>query len=169
VRLEAGQAKVIYDDAKQTPQKLAEAVDKLGFQASVLSVTDAPRPTLYVEGITDRAAARKVEKALKALKGVTGVTVDPGAEVYVQYDPRWCSPRIWWQLWREPASGLASAHGDEPSPAICRTRRPPSGDAGQDGHRSEGRSSRCPYACGAGAARRRPALTGRVSSRWRCP
>jgi len=93
VRLEAGQAKVIYDDAKQTPQKLAGAIDTLGFQASVLSVTDAPRPTLYVEGITDRAAARKVEKALKALKGVTGVTVDPGAEVYVQYDPKVVQPQ----------------------------------------------------------------------------
>ena len=86
VRLESGQAKVIYDDAKQTPDKLAAAIDRLGFQAAVLSVTDAPKPTLYVEGVSDRAAARRVEQALKAVKGVTAVTVDPGTEVYVQFD-----------------------------------------------------------------------------------
>jgi copper chaperone CopZ len=42
VRLETGQAKVIYDDTTQTADKLAAAIDKLGFKASVLSVTEAP-------------------------------------------------------------------------------------------------------------------------------
>ena len=50
VKLETGEAKVIYDDSKQTPEKLAAAVDKLGFQASVTGVAAAPRPTLYVDG-----------------------------------------------------------------------------------------------------------------------
>ena len=93
VRLETGQAKVIYDDVKQTAEKLAAAIDRLGFRASVLSVTDAPRPTLFVEEINDRASARKVERALRAVSGVTAVTVDPGAEVYVQYDPRVAQPK----------------------------------------------------------------------------
>ena len=43
VKLETGQAKVIYDDTTQTPEKLAAAIDKLGFKASVVSVADAPR------------------------------------------------------------------------------------------------------------------------------
>lgn len=43
VTLESGQAKVTYDDTKQTPQKLASAIDMLGFKASVASVADAPR------------------------------------------------------------------------------------------------------------------------------
>ncbi len=43
VKLETGQARVIYDDTKQTPEKLASAIDMLGFKASVVSVADAPR------------------------------------------------------------------------------------------------------------------------------
>ncbi len=42
VRLETGQARVVYDDSKQTPEKLAAAIDKLGFKASVVSVAEAP-------------------------------------------------------------------------------------------------------------------------------
>lgn len=42
VKLETGQAKVIYDDTKQSPEKLAAAIDRLGFKASVVSVTEAP-------------------------------------------------------------------------------------------------------------------------------
>jgi len=42
VKLETGQAKVIYDDTKQTPEKLAAAIDKLGFKASVVGVTETP-------------------------------------------------------------------------------------------------------------------------------
>ena len=42
VKLETGQARVIYDDTKQTAEKLAAAVDKLGFRASVVSVAEAP-------------------------------------------------------------------------------------------------------------------------------
>jgi len=42
VTLESGLAKVIYDDTKQTPEKLAAAIDKLGFKASVVSVAKAP-------------------------------------------------------------------------------------------------------------------------------
>jgi copper chaperone CopZ len=43
VTLESGQAKVVYDDTTQTPEKLAGAIDKLGFKASVTSVAEAPR------------------------------------------------------------------------------------------------------------------------------
>lgn len=42
VKLETGQARIIYDDTKQTPEKLAAAIDKLGFKAAVLSVAEAP-------------------------------------------------------------------------------------------------------------------------------
>lgn len=87
VRLETGEAKVVFDDTKQTPEKLAAAVDKLGFQASVDAVTVAPKPTLYVEGLKDQRAVRKVETTLKAVRGVKGVMVDPRlGEVFVEYD-----------------------------------------------------------------------------------
>jgi copper chaperone CopZ len=43
VKLETGQAEVLYDDTKQTPEKLAAAIDRLGFRASVVSVGEPPR------------------------------------------------------------------------------------------------------------------------------
>ncbi len=86
MRLETGQAKIVFDDAKQTLETLSAAIDKLGFQSSVLGVTAAPRPTLYVDSVRDAAAARKVERALKAVKGVKDVSVDRKAgEVFVDY------------------------------------------------------------------------------------
>ncbi len=94
MRLETGEATVVYDDARQTPEKLAAAVDMLGFQASVHAVTAAPKPTLYVAGLQDAKAVRKVESTLKGVKGVRGVMVDPGlGEVFVEYDDRAVSPR----------------------------------------------------------------------------
>lgn len=84
VKLETGEARVIYDDSKQTPEKLAAAVDTLGFQASVAGVAAAPRPTLYVGGLKDPKTAQKVESALRAVPGVTAVTVAPkDGEVFV--------------------------------------------------------------------------------------
>ncbi len=88
VRLETGEAKVIYDDSKQTPEKLAAAVEKLGFQASVTGVAAAPRPTLYVDGLKDLKTVQKVESALRAVPGVKGVTVVPrDGEVFVTHEP----------------------------------------------------------------------------------
>lgn len=88
VQLQPGQASVIYDQTRQTPDALIAAIDKLGFKVVSLSVTTAPKPTLYVEGIGDRAAARRLERALKTLKGVKSVTLDPGHEVFIDYDPQ---------------------------------------------------------------------------------
>ncbi len=94
VRLETEEARVTYDEARQTPEKLAAAIDRLGFQASVLSVTAAPRPTLYVDGLTDLKAVRKVEQILKAIKGVRSVRIDPkDGEVFVEEDGQAVSPR----------------------------------------------------------------------------
>jgi copper chaperone CopZ len=42
VKLETGQARVIYDDTTQTPERLAAALDKLGFRASLVGVTELP-------------------------------------------------------------------------------------------------------------------------------
>jgi len=94
VRLETEEARVVYDDARQTPEKLATAIDRLGFQASILSVTAAPRPTLLVDGVNDLKAARKIEGILRGLKGVRAIRVDRGSgEVFVEYDAQAVSPQ----------------------------------------------------------------------------
>jgi len=88
------EARVVYDDSKQTPERLAAAIDRLGFQASVLSVSAAPRPTLLVEGVNDLKAVRKIDAVLRGLKGVRGVRVDLGTgEVFVEYDGQAVSPQ----------------------------------------------------------------------------
>jgi copper chaperone CopZ len=43
VSLEKGEARVEFDDAKISPDKLAAAIDRLGFQAKVLSVAPGSR------------------------------------------------------------------------------------------------------------------------------
>ena len=94
VRLEAGEAKVVYDDTKQTPEKLTAAIDRLGFQAAVHAVSAAPKPTLLVDGLKDTNAVRRVERTLRGVKGVRGVTVDPGlGEVFVEYDTQTVRPQ----------------------------------------------------------------------------
>lgn len=94
VRLETEEARVVYDDARQMPEKLAAAIDRLGFQASILTVTAAPRPALLVDGLNDLKAVRKIEGILRGLKGVRAVRVDPGSgEVFVEYDGQAVSPQ----------------------------------------------------------------------------
>ena len=94
VSRETEEARVVYDDSKQTPEKLAAAIGRLGYQARVLSVTAAPNPTLQVDGFIDGRAVRKVEQLLKAVKGVKDATVDPQyGEVYVEYDGQAVTPR----------------------------------------------------------------------------
>ena len=36
VKLETGQERVLYDDTKHTAEKVAAAIDKLGFKASIV-------------------------------------------------------------------------------------------------------------------------------------
>ncbi len=94
VRLETEEARVVYEDTKQTPEKLATAIDRLGFQASILTVTVAPRPALLVDGVNDLNAVRKIEGILRGLKGVRAVRVDPGTgEVFLEYDGQAVSPQ----------------------------------------------------------------------------
>ncbi len=57
-------------------------------------MTPAPRPTLYVDELTDPKAVRKVQQVLKAIKGVRDVKVDAEeGEVFVEYDDQAVRPR----------------------------------------------------------------------------
>ena len=94
VNRQTEEARVVYDDSRQTPEKLAAAIDRLGFQASVRSVAAAPKPSLLVDGLKDPKAARRVEAILRDQRGVTKVTVDPRTgEVFVEYEGQTVSPQ----------------------------------------------------------------------------
>lgn len=93
VRLLTGEARVLYDDMEQSPESLAAAVDRLGFQARVRETRPASAPTLHLEGPADARAARRVERALRSLPGVRSVLVDPGrGQVFVDHDSRAVTP-----------------------------------------------------------------------------
>jgi len=70
VSLEDGQAEVDFDANRSPVQALAQAVDRAGgfhtFKAALV---------LDLEGVKDRAAAQKVQAALKKVKGVRAVAV----------------------------------------------------------------------------------------------
>ena len=58
VKLETGQARIIYDDQTQTPEKPAAAIGKLGYKASVLWVAEAPATGGTGEALTERERRR---------------------------------------------------------------------------------------------------------------
>lgn len=82
---ERNEAKVVYEPDKIGPEKLAETIGKIGFEARLLTVTDPPRPTLKVEGMTDLRSVYKVRDILLAVPGVKKITIDPKfGEVFVE-------------------------------------------------------------------------------------
>ena len=42
MKLETALARVVFDAAKQSPEKLAAAIDRLGYETAVLAVEEAP-------------------------------------------------------------------------------------------------------------------------------
>jgi Cu+-exporting ATPase len=84
---ERNEAKVVYEPDKIAPEKFVETIGKIGFEARLLTITDPPRPTLKVEGITDLKTVYKVRDTLLAVPGVKKITIDPKfGEVFVESD-----------------------------------------------------------------------------------
>ncbi len=82
---ERNEAKVVYDPDKTGPEKFVETIGKIGFEARLLTVTDPPRPTLKVEGITDLKSVYKVRDTLLKVPGIKKITIDPKfGEVFVE-------------------------------------------------------------------------------------
>ncbi len=84
---ERNEAKVVYEPEKIAPEKFVETIGKIGFEARLLTITDPPRPTLKVEGMTVLKSVYKVRDALLAVPGVKKITIDPKfGEVFVESD-----------------------------------------------------------------------------------
>ncbi len=93
-RLETEEARVLFDVARQAPERLAAAIDRLGFRASVVSVGPARKLVLCVDGLADLGAARRVEGVLASQAGVRTVMAAPRTgEVFVDADERATSAR----------------------------------------------------------------------------
>lgn len=77
VNLLRGRARVSFDEEVVTAEVLREEVDLIGFDAQVLSVSEAvrrlQRVELSVQGMTCAACSGAVERALSKLEGVLEV------------------------------------------------------------------------------------------------
>ena len=81
------EARVVYDDSKQTPGNLATAIGRLGLQVTVRPFAAAPNPVLLLAGLQELNAVRRVEAILRDQRGVRKVTVNPGTgQVFVEYE-----------------------------------------------------------------------------------
>lgn len=93
VSLEKAEARIWFDEANVKPEALVAAVNRLGFQASLVGVTQAPRPTLRIEGLNSRQGVERARQALQAVAGVSGVWIDrKRSEAFVEYDRTTLTP-----------------------------------------------------------------------------
>ncbi|WFD04739.1 P-type Cu(+) transporter [Malassezia vespertilionis] len=94
VALLAERAIVCYNSNCWTPEKIAEEIDDIGFEAKVV---EAPRKTfvqLGIFGMTGASCTELVENALSALSGVESVTISLSLQqADVHFDPRILSTR----------------------------------------------------------------------------
>lgn len=87
VSLERAEARVRFEPDRIAPEALVAAVNRLGFQASLVRVGDSSSPTLVIEGLNRGTDVERARKVLAAIAGVTQVRIDPKhGEVFVDFD-----------------------------------------------------------------------------------
>lgn len=87
VSLERAEARVQFEAERVTPDALVAAVNRLGFQASLLRVGEAPPSTLFIEGLNKGADLERARRILAAIPGVTQVRIAPKhGEVFIDFD-----------------------------------------------------------------------------------
>lgn len=94
VSLERAEARVQFEADRVTPDALVAAVNRLGFQASLLRVGEPPLPTLLIEGLNRGTDLERARKALAAVAGVTQVRINPKhGEVFIDFDASKTTPQ----------------------------------------------------------------------------
>ncbi|MBI2368640.1 MAG: cation transporter [Deltaproteobacteria bacterium] len=87
VSLQKAEARVQFEEGTVETQALVDAVNRIGFQARLLRVTEPLRPTLRIEGLTSRREIERAREALAAVPGVRSVALDrKSGEVFVEHD-----------------------------------------------------------------------------------
>lgn len=94
VNLERAEARVQFEADRVTPDALVAAVNRLGFQASLLRVGEPPLPTLLIEGLNRGTDIERARKALAAVAGVNQVRINPKhGEVFIDFDASKTTPQ----------------------------------------------------------------------------
>lgn len=92
--LERAEARVQFEAGRVTPEALVAAVNRLGFQASLLQVGDSRPPTLLIEGLNRGTDLERARKVLASIAGVAQVRIDPKhGEVFVDFDASRTAPQ----------------------------------------------------------------------------
>ncbi|KAK4703623.1 P-type Cu+ transporter, partial [Phenoliferia sp. Uapishka_3] len=88
VALLAERAVVEYDSALWTPEKLAEEIEDMGFEASPIKMAVADTVSLQVYGMTCGACVASIETSLAAIPGILSVVVSLATErATITFDP----------------------------------------------------------------------------------
>lgn len=95
VSLKNEEAAVTYDPSITDPGTLREAIDDMGFDASLLSPSASPPPTndvqmamINVDGMTCNSCVQTIEKSISKLGGVQSISVSlTGKTAQVHYSP----------------------------------------------------------------------------------
>lgn len=95
VSLNNEEAVITYDPSLTNPATLREAIDDMGFEASLLSPSASPPPTndvqmvmINVEGMTCNSCVQSIEKNISKLGGVQSISVSLAAKTaQVRYSP----------------------------------------------------------------------------------
>lgn len=95
VSLKNEEAVITYDPSLTNPGMLREAIDDMGFEASLLSPSASPPPSndaqmvmINVEGMTCNSCVQTIEKNISKLGGVQSISVSLAAKTaQVRYSP----------------------------------------------------------------------------------
>ena len=95
VSLKNEEAAIVYDPSLTDPGTLREAIDDMGFDASLSSPSASPTPTndvqmvmINVDGMTCNSCVQTIEKSISKLSGVQSISVSlTGKTAQVHYSP----------------------------------------------------------------------------------
>lgn len=95
VSLKNEEAAIVYDPSLTDPGALREAIDDMGFDASLLSPSASPTPTndvqmvmINVDGMTCNSCVQTIEKTISKVSGVQSISVSlTGKTAQVHYSP----------------------------------------------------------------------------------
>lgn len=95
VALLACRAEVVYNPTVQTPEKIADLLDDMGFESSVIDVIESERLNelnLHIDGLVDEDGGTKVKEVLESLTGVQTFSLE-GTKAKVVHYPDVLGPR----------------------------------------------------------------------------
>eukprot|EP01119_Soliformovum_irregulare_P015408 TRINITY_DN4332_c0_g1_i1.p1 TRINITY_DN4332_c0_g1~~TRINITY_DN4332_c0_g1_i1.p1 ORF type:complete len:1017 (+),score=316.00 TRINITY_DN4332_c0_g1_i1:56-3106(+) len=94
VGLLAERAEVTFDPSSISDAQVAEAINDLGFQATILDESQGSAITLQIEGMNCGSCEGKIERELMSMRGILSASVNEPLKIgKIRYDPDITGPR----------------------------------------------------------------------------